>query len=309
MKIEQESSKYKNFIEITPKSPYKPISKLHSTNIIFSRKINLSKNDYFKDFGLKKNNQIVNSFHSSNEETNPTLNTQRRMNSDIYERLRKEEENFIKTLLRLKQKMNNSQTNSTFHISDNKTFSSKNINSNQNNSNLISININNKNKKEKPIKITSYNNKVKINDTRNKKNLSSNSIPNHSSISSKYINEYKNKNKSNTIINKIDDIFKTRTLNILSKKKESNKNNSIKVQSTNKSSNISKDSINQLYKKNFVHEYQIKKKTTYDLSMKFNFKNNVPVAVIDLSDNVSIKNIKCTNKKGNKLQINKKIKI
>ena len=43
--------------------------------------------------------------------------------------------------------------------------------------------------------------------------------------------------------------------------------------------------------------------------MKFNFKNNVPVAVIDLSDNVSIKNIKCTNKKGNKLQINKKIKI
>ena len=197
MKIEQESSKLKNFIEITPKSPYKPISKLYSTNIIFSRKINLAKNDYFKDFGLKKNNQIVNSFLSSNEETNPTLNTQRRMNSDIYERLRKEDENFIKTLLRLKQKMNNSQANSAFHILDNNNLSSKNINSNQNNSNLISLH---KNKKEKPIKITSYNTKVKKNDTRNKKNLSSNSIHNQSSISPKYINEYKNKNKSNTII-------------------------------------------------------------------------------------------------------------
>ena len=306
MKIEQESSKLKNFIEITPKSPYKPISKLYSTNIIFSRKINLAKNDYFKDFGLKKNNQIVNSFHSSNEETNPTLNTQRRMNSDIYERLRKEDENFIKTLLRLKQKMNNSQANSAFHILDNNNLSSKNINSNQNNSNLISLH---KNKKEKPIKITSYNTKVKKNDTRNKKNLSSNSIHNQSSISPKYINEYKNKNKSNTIINNSNDIFKTRTINIISKKNELKKNNSIKVQSINKSTNISKDNINQLYKKNFVHEYQIRKKVTYDLSKKFNFKNNVPVAVIDLSDSCSIKNIQHINKKGNKFQFNKKIKI
>ncbi len=306
MKIEQESSKLKNFIEITPKSPYKPISKLYSTNIIFSRKINLAKNDYFKDFGLKKNNQIVNSFLSSNEETNPTLNTQRRMNSDIYERLRKEDENFIKTLLRLKQKMNNSQANSAFHILDNNNLSSKNINSNQNNSNLISLH---KNKKEKPIKITSYNTKVKKNDTRNKKNLSSNSIHNQSSISPKYINEYKNKNKSNTIINNSNDIFKTRTINIISKKNELKKNNSIKVQSINKSTNISKDNINQLYKKNFVHEYQIRKKVTYDLSKKFNFKNNVPVAVIDLSDSCSIKNIQHINKKGNKFQFNKKIKI
>ena len=306
MKLEQESSKFKNFIEKTPKSPYKPISKLYSTNIIFSRKINLAKNDYFKDFGLKKNNQIVNSFLSSNEETNPTLNTQRRMNSDIYERLRKEDENFIKTLLRLKQKMNNSQANSAFHILDNNNLSSKNINSNQNNSNLISLH---KNKKEKPIKITSYNTKVKKNDTRNKKNLSSNSIHNQSSISPKYINEYKNKNKSNTIINNSNDIFKTRTINIISKKNELKKNNSIKVQSINKSTNISKDNINQLYKKNFVHEYQIRKKVTYDLSKKFNFKNNVPVAVIDLSDSCSIKNIQHINKKGNKFQFNKKIKI
>ena len=305
MKLEQESSKFKNFIEKTPKSPYKPISKLYSTNIIFSRKINLAKNDYFKDFGLKKKNQIVNSFLSSNEETTPSLNTQRRMNSDIYERLRKEDENFIKTLIRLKQKMNNSQINSAFHISENKKLSSKNINSNQNNSNLISLH---KNKKEKPIKITSYNTKVKKNDTRNKKNLSSNSIQNQSSVSSKQINEYKN--KSNTIINNYNDIIKTRTINIISKKKnEINKDNSIKVQSINKSSNISKDNINQLYKKNFVHEYQIRKKATYDLSIKFNFKNNVPIAFIDLSDSCSINNIKHIDKKGNKIQLNKKIKI
>ncbi len=228
------------------------------------------------------------------------------MNSDIYERLRKEDENFIKTLIRLKQKMNNSQTNSAFHISDNKKLSSKNINSNQNNSNLISLH---KNKKEKPIKITSYNTKVKKNDTRNKKNLSSNSIQNQSSVSSKQINEYKKKNKSNTIINNYNDIIKTRTINIISKKNELKKNNSIKVQSINKSTNISKDNINQLYKKNFVHEYQIRKKVTYDLSKKFNFKNNVPVAVIDLSDSCSIKNIQHINKKGNKFQFNKKIKI
>ncbi len=59
MKLEQESSKFKNFIEKTPKSPYKPISKLYSTNIIFSRKINLAKNDYFKDFGLKKKIKLL----------------------------------------------------------------------------------------------------------------------------------------------------------------------------------------------------------------------------------------------------------
>ena len=229
------------------------------------------------------------------------------MNSDIYERLRKEDENFIKTLIRLKQKMNNSQTNYAFHISDNKKLSSKNINSNQNNSNLISLH---KNKKEKPIKITSYNTKVKKNDTRNKKNLSSNSIQNQTSVSSKQINEYKKKNKSNTIINNYNDIIKTRTINIISKKKnEINKDNSIKVQSINKSSNISKDNINQLYKKNFVHEYQIRKKATYDLSIKFNFKNNVPVAFIDLSDSCSINNIKHIDKKGNKIQLNKKSKI
>ena len=53
MKLSEESSNLKNFIEITPKN--KPIKNSNSlSSVLFPRTINLEKNDYFKDFGLKK---------------------------------------------------------------------------------------------------------------------------------------------------------------------------------------------------------------------------------------------------------------
>jgi hypothetical protein len=112
MKKIEENSNLKNFIEISPKYSNNSVKNYCSlTSVLFPRKINLEKNDYFKDFDLKKNNKYVGSFLSSNEETNQSLNSQKRINSEIYERLKNEEENFIKTLLRLKEKMNNNNNN------------------------------------------------------------------------------------------------------------------------------------------------------------------------------------------------------
>ena len=96
-----------NFIHSSPKTPKKPMKNSNSSKLMFTKKINLDENDYFIQYGLKKNNKYIGSFLSSNEDTKQSLDSQKRINSDIYERLKNEDENFIKTLLRLKQKMYN----------------------------------------------------------------------------------------------------------------------------------------------------------------------------------------------------------
>ena len=279
MKLSEESSNLKNFIEITPKN--KPIkNSISLSSVLFPRTINLEKKDYFKDFGLKKNNNFVGSFLSSNEETNHSLNSQRRLNSDIYERLKNEDENFIKTLLRLKEKINNN-SNTISVIPENRNLSTKYVY--EKNKCFKKILPNKNNKKKKSINIIAFKRKINLFDSYNKKDLSSYSLsikPSNTSsnsqkktkgiinskqiIKTKIINSLNNKNNNQNIINNSSkNIFKSSMLNRINKNK-----NSI---------------INHIYKKNINVDHKVERKLNKFSKEKKNTKI-IPIAFIDLFD-------------------------
>ena len=278
-----------NFIHSSPKTPKKPMKNSNSSKLMFTKKINLDENDYFIQYGLKKNNKYIGSFLSSNEETKQSLDSQKRINSDIYERLKNEDEHFIKTLLRLKQKMNDSQTNSIVFMTRNKNLSSQNIYSNSNRKIEISPYNKYKNKKEKD-------NKIKSN--RKKINLSGYSIYNKSS---NRINS--NHSKSNTkIINtpKKNNVSHIRTFSCLYGKSMEKKNNKNNLNQKD-NQNSSKNNIYQIYK-NSSKQVKIVKNINYDFKKKVRNKKVIPTAVIDLFDDYNKK------KNSNKMYLIKKIK-
>ena len=263
MKKIEENSNLKSFIEISPEYSNNSVKNYCSlSSVLFPRKINLEKNDYFKDLDLKKNNKFVGSFLSSNEETNQSLNSQKRINSEIYERLKNEEENFIKTLLRLKEKMNNNNNNSKIEIPKNLNLSTKNIYKKINFPKEILPNRNENNKNQKIIKIIPY--KKKINLVDNKKNLSSNSFQ---------IKLSNSQNKTKKIIN-IKQILKTRTISELNDKNKNKKNNKL-----NDKKNISTYVIKK--KNNF--ENKVERKLNSFSKEKKN-KKIIPIAYINLFD-------------------------
>ena len=278
-----------NFIHSSPKTPKKPMKNSNSSKLMFTKKINLDENDYFIQYGLKKNNKYIGSFLSSNEDTKQSLDSQKRINSDIYERLKNEDEHFIKTLLRLKQKMNDSQTNSIVFMTRNKNLSSQNIYSNSNRKIEISPYNKYKNKKEKD-------NKIKSN--RKKINLSGYSIYNKSS---NRINS--NHSKSNTkIINtpKKNNVSHIRTFSCLYGKSMEKKNNKNNLNQKD-NQNSSKNNIYQIYK-NSSKQVKIVKNINYDFKKKVGNKKVIPTAVIDLFDDYNKK------KNSNKMYLIKKIK-
>ena len=278
-----------NFIHSSPKTPKKPMKNSNSSKLMFTKKINLDENDYFIQYGLKKNNKYIGSFLSSNEDTKQSLDSQKRINSDIYERLKNEDEHFIKTLLRLKQKMNDSQTNSIVFMTRNKNLSSQNIYSNSNRKIEISPYNKYKNKKEKD-------NKIKINIK--KINLSGYSIYNKSS---NRINS--NHSKSNTkIINtpKKNNVSHIRTFSCLYGKSMEKKNNKNNLNQKD-NQNSSKNNIYQIYK-NSSKQVKIVKNINYDFKKKVRNKKVIPTAVIDLFDDYNKK------KNSNKMYLIKKIK-
>lgn len=278
-----------NFIHSSPKTPKKPMKNSNSSKLMFTKKINLDENDYFIQYGLKKNNKYIGSFLSSNEDTKQSLDSQKRINSDIYERLKNEDEHFIKTLLRLKQKMNDSQTNSIVFMTRNKNLSSQNIYSNSNRKIEISPYNKYKNKKEKD-------NKIKSN--RKKINLSGYSIYNKSS---NRINS--NHSKSNTkIINtpKKNNVSHIRTFSCLYGKSMEKKNNKNNLNQKD-NQNLSKNNIYQIYK-NSSKQVKIVKNINYDFKKKVRNKKVIPTAVIDLFDDYNKK------KNSNKMYLIKKIK-
>ena len=278
-----------NFIHSSPKTPKKPMKNSNSSKLMFIKKINLDENDYFIQYGLKKNNKFIGSFLSSNEETKQSLDSQKRINSDIYERLKNEDEHFIKTLLRLKQKMNDSQTNSVVFMTRNKNLSSQNIYNNSNRKIEISPYNHYNYKKEK-------NNKIKSN--RKKINLSGYSIYNKSS---NRINS--NHSKSNSkIINtpKKNNVSHIRTFSCLYGKSMEKKN--IKNHLNQKDNqNSSKNNIYQIYKKS-SKQVKIVKNINYEFKKKVRNKKVIPTAVIDLFDDYNKK------KNSNKMYLIKKIK-
>ena len=278
-----------NFIHSSPKTPKKPMKNSNSSKLMFTKKINLDENDYFIQYRIKKNNKFIASFLSSNEDTKQTLDSQKRINSDIYERLKNEDEHFIKTLLRLKQKMNDSQTNSIVFMTRNKNLSSQNIYSNSNRKIEISPYNKYKNKKEKD-------NKIKSN--RKKINLSGYSIYNKSS---NRINS--NLSKSNTkIINtpKKNNVSHIRTFSCLYGKSMEKKNNKNNLNQKD-NQNLSKNNIYQIYK-NSSKQVKIVKNINYDFKKKVRNKKVIPTAVIDLFDDYNKK------KNSNKMYLIKKIK-
>jgi hypothetical protein len=278
-----------NFIHSSPKTPKKPMKNSNSSKLMFIKKINLDENDYFIQYGLKKNNKFIGSFLSSNEETKQSLDSQKRINSDIYERLKNEDEHFIKTLLRLKQKMNDSQTNSVVFMTRNKNLSSQNIYNNSNRKIEISPYNHYKYKKEKDNKIKSNRKKINLSGY-SIYNKSSNRInSNHSKSNSKIINTPKKNNVSHI-----------RTFSCLYGKSMEKKN--IKNHLNQKDNqNSSKNNIYQIYKKS-SKQVKIVKNINYEFKKKVRNKKVIPTAVIDLFDDYNKK------KNSNKMYLIKKIK-
>ena len=278
-----------NFIHSSPKTPKKPMKNSNSSKLMFIKKINLDENDYFIQYGLKKNNKFIGSFLSSNEDTKQSLDSQKRINSDIYERLKNEDEHFIKTLLRLKQKMNDSQTNSVVFMTRNKNLSSQNIYNNSNRKIEISPYNHYKYKKEKDNKIKSNRKKINLSGY-SIYNKSSNRInSNHSKSNSKIINTPKKNNVSHI-----------RTFSCLYGKSMEKKN--IKNHLNQKDNqNSSKNNIYQIYKKS-SKQVKIVKNINYEFKKKVRNKKVIPTAVIDLFDDYNKK------KNSNKMYLIKKIK-
>ena len=297
MKLIEDSPDLKSFTDISSQSPNKMNQNLTPTNILFARKINLTKNDYFSDFGLKKNNKKIGSFLSSNEETNPSLNSQKRMHSDIYERLKNEDEHFIKTLLKLKEKMNNN--NSIIILPENRNLSTKDIYKKRQFPSEIPPYEGYNNTNRKPIKVFTKR-KISLYDNGNKNsNLSCNSNLNKSSnTNNRFVTTHR---KSNTkVIINTKQIFKTRK-KIDNKKsiKKNNQNNTVyKIKTID---NISNKNLIKPYIKNInVGNKKLKDKNNNINENKT--KNNVPIAVIDLFDE-SPKEHKVNNIKKNSFRL------
>ena len=277
MKLIEDSPDLKSFTDISSLSPNKMNQNLTPTNILFARKINLTKNDYFSDFGLKKNNKKIGSFLSSNEETNPSLNSQKRMHSDIYERLKNEDEHFIKTLLKLKEKMNNN--NSIILLPEKKNLSSKDIYKKRQFPSEIPPYEGNININRKPIKVFTKR-KINLYDNGNKNNNLSHHLNKSSNSSNRFVSTHR---KSNTKV-----IIETKP--ILKTKKMIDKKNSIKKNNQNNTVYIIKN-IDNISNKNCLKSHikninvENKKPKDKKNNIKQNeTKKNVPIAVIDLFD-------------------------
>ena len=267
----------------------------NSSSYLRVGKINLESTD-FKEINRRKKNRIFSSFLSSNEDTNYNSNTNRGLDSEIYERLRNENVDFIKTLLRLKQKMYNqsllNQEKQKFKNINNEKIENLKMMKNNIISPLEIKSIQNSRiiKKEKPIIIKNSIKKVNYIENKKKetKNFFHNKIDNSLKTSKTSIHStpvqtnmktnspYKiNKQRAvseipnNQQINKIKQLMKTKKTNI-----NRNKNNQNK--SISSSSIIS---INMTYdiNNNNPNKNVIKK-------LKENKKKSVPKAVINLFD-------------------------
>ncbi len=267
----------------------------NSSSYLRVGKINLESTD-FKEINRRKKNRIFSSFLSSNEDTNYNSNTNRGLDSELYERLRNENVDFIKTLLRLKQKMYNQsllnhEKQKFKNINDEKIENLKMMKNNIispleiksiQNSRII--------KKEKPIIIKNSIKKVNYIENKKKetKNFFHNKIDNSLKTSKTSIHStpvqtnmktnspYKiNKQRAvseipnNEQINKIKQLMKTKKTKINRNKNNQNKNiSSSSIISINMTYDINNNNPN----KNVIKK------------LKENKKKSIPKAVINLFD-------------------------
>ena len=267
----------------------------NSSSYLRVGKINLESTD-FKEINRRKKNRIFSSFLSSNEDTNYNSNTNRGLDSELYERLRNENVDFIKTLLRLKQKMYNQsllnhEKQKFKNINDEKI---ENLKMMKNNiispSEIKSIQNSRIIKKEKPIIIKNSIKKVNYIENKKKetKNFFHNKIDNSLKTSKTSIHStpvqtnmktnspYKiNKQRAvseipnNQQINKIKQLMKKKKTDVNGNKNNQNKNiSSSSIISINMTYDINNNNPN----KNVIKK------------LKENKKKSVPKAAINLFD-------------------------
>ncbi len=224
------------------------MSNSNSSSYLIGKKINLGNED------VKTRNNFNNyfeSFHSDEENINYT---QRGLNSEIYERLKNENLDFIKTLLRLKQKMNNSNN---IINNENKVYYSyekKKINNNERIENLKKKKSNNflydspvEISRNKKVKFINSFKKVNFTENKRKKNSSSKLIPNNDSSEKKIrqISAPKKINKQKTIsfipnsieIKKMKKINKQKNKKTQKNKKSFSSHNLIRIDNTSNNCN------------------------------------------------------------------------
>ena len=92
-------------IYFSPQKPIKKIANSNSSSLLRVGKINIDTDDLHDEINRVRNKKVFGSFVTSSEETKSYINPFNGLDNDIYERLRNENVDFIKTLLRLKAKM------------------------------------------------------------------------------------------------------------------------------------------------------------------------------------------------------------
>ncbi len=340
MEFRNENLSHRNFVYPYQQS-IRRISNSNSSTLLRIGKINIDNaDDEINKNNNYKNKDIYNSFHSSNEEND---NKKQRENySELYERLRNENVDFIKTLLRLKQKMNNNNYND---------YSNKNIintNNNYNNdkkyNNLKSDghyynqiffsqeknktkNLKSRNKikfnENLPLEVSPFQNrniekqfkkinsvkKVSFTENKGKKNY-------NSKISQDYSTKYSSQEKKSRNIFTPKNLSKQKKTNEYPNKieiKELNKLTTNRNKKEKKKNSLSSQNIIRIIddsNNNNNNNNNINNNNNNNNNNNKNNKNNVPIAVINLFDDSIKKENEEENKKlnTNKFRFHKRSK-
>ena len=233
----------------------------------------------------EKNHKRYTSFHSNDEEINSI--SHRGFDNEIYERLSKENVDFIKTLLRLKQKMYYQNSKFSNYENDKKKYNEKKGNLKIQSKKLLDItpleitNIQSINhKRDKPIKIKTSLRKLNHseNNTNKRKNIFNNKIDNNYTKNSS-INLEKKNNK--LLLQKKS--IKQRTISAIT-------NKNFRIEELCKEKKVTKKTISPPSKKLIRVNTTGKinnRNPNKNILKKLKEKNNnpVPIAVINLFDN------------------------
>lgn len=282
MKLSDRNIPHKDIFYSTPISN-KKITNSNSSKLLNIGKINLNSEEFSNNNNEKKH-KIFNSFYSHEEELSSI--SHRGFDSEIYERLRKENVDFIKTLLRLKKKMY-SQNSNFSNFQKNKKEKIENLKMKKNKNldispfeitNVKSIN----HQRDKPIKIKTSLRKLNYseNNTNKRKNIFNNKVENSS------LKNSMNLEKKNGQLSPPNKPVKQRTISSITNKnykmQEFFKEKKPTIKKNNKISPPSK----KLIRVNTTGKIN-NRNPNKNILKKLKEKNNnpVPIAVINLFDN------------------------
>jgi hypothetical protein len=277
----------------SPQKPIKKIANSNSSSLLRVGKINIDTDDLHDEINRVRNKKVFGSFVTSSEETKSYINPFNGLDNDIYERLRNENVDFIKTLLRFKAKMyyqnlgysnHEKRRNKQYELIDNLKMK-KNIKTTPRGIKDIQ----NRNvKKEKPIKIKPQIN-YSENKTKKKNNFFHNKIDSSLKTSKTSIHSTLSEDKTNIKVTSPNKIIKQRAISEIPNNSQIKKiqqlikpkNFKFKTQQKNSSNILLNINITSKINNNNPNKNIIKK-------LKEKKKKNIPIAEIDLfGDDVS----------------------